>query len=64
MDKMKYCKSCKLDKNIKEFLKIIRRCDFGLHSDNDGYSYLLKELKQCICCRNKSTYYKNLEHKK
>ena len=64
MDKMKYCNSRKSDKNIKEYLKIIRRKDFSLNSDNDGYSYLLKELKQCICCRNKNIYYKKLEHKK
>ena len=64
MDKIKYCKSCKLDKNLKEFLKIIRREDFGLNSDEDGYSHLLKELKQCISCREKCIYYKNLQHKK
>ena len=64
MDRTKYCKSCKLYKNIKEFLKIIRREDFGLNSDEDGFSHFLKELKQCISCREKCIYYKNLQHKK
>ena len=64
MENNKYCNTCKSYCDIKEFIKIISRRAYGLNADNEGITLYLKELKQCIDCRNKSRYYKNLEHKK
>ena len=64
MENNKYCKTCKSNCNIKEFIKIIRRTDYSLNADNEGVTLYLKELKQCINCRTKNIYYKNFEHKK
>jgi len=63
-NKLKYCKTCKSSHNVKEFLKIIKRKDYSLNSDNDGITLYLKELKTCESCRTKKLYYKNVEHKK
>ena len=64
MENNKYCNTCKSYHDIKEFIKIISRRDYGLHADNEGITLYLKELKQCLNCRCKNTFYKNLEHKK
>lgn len=51
--KTKYCKTCKMDHCLKKFLKIIKRKDYSLNSDNDGITLYLKELKTCKDCRTK-----------
>ena len=47
----KFCNRCKLFKNIDCFNRIIKRKDYRLDCDYNGYSIYLKDTKLCLDCR-------------
>jgi hypothetical protein len=47
----KFCTRCKTHKNIDFFNRIIKRKDYRVDCDFEGYSIYLKNTKLCLDCR-------------
>ena len=48
------CKTCKIDKDQIEFLQVIKRRDYGITCDADGYTYFCRDVIRCAECRMKN----------
>ena len=53
MHEHKLCPVCKESKCDEYFTRIIKRKDYNIDCDDDGYSYYLKVTLICLDCRLK-----------
>ena len=42
-----YCNYCKLTQHKTKFIRIIRRRNYNIDSDDDGYCMYMKSCKMC-----------------
>ena len=48
---VKHCNICKTYKCNDYFVRIIKKRDYEIDCDNDGYSYYMKNTIICLECR-------------
>jgi len=51
MENYKLCPYCKVNKLEEYFTRIIKRKDYAIDSDDEGYSLYLKNTILCLDCR-------------
>lgn len=48
---VKVCSLCRKQKTKKHFYRVIKRRDYYIDCDEDGFNYYLKETEICLDCR-------------
>ena len=54
MENHKYCNTCRKTYKETEFIRVIKRKDYGINADSHGITYFLKPCKTCDTCRFKA----------
>ncbi len=58
-----YCNYCKLTQHKTKFIRIVRRRNYNIDSDDDGYCMYMKSCKMCVSCRNERYFNQKIKNK-